>query len=348
MTLNHPLTRRAALQGIAAWAGVARLAHAAEPSADGRLVETPPPARIFFDTDMDSDCDDAGALALLHALADRGEAEILAVAASSLYRWSVPCIEVINRYYGRPDLPLGAPKRDAVDSHAGSKYARAIAESTATRWKTNADAPDATEVYRQTLASQPDGSAIIVSVGDVTNIRNLLRSGPDTHSPLAGPDLVRCKVIRWVCMGGRYPSHLDPRVFGNFKTDPAATVAAARDWPIEVVFSGLGDNILTGLRLNQTPPENPVRRAYELYLAKQPARPSWDPIAVLYAVRPKAPFWRRRTEGHNHILPNGTNQWRSEPDSSNHVLLELVPGADEEVGRTIDELIIQPPRHPGP
>ena len=122
---------------------------------------------------MDSDCDDAGALALLHVLADRGEAEILAVAASSLYRWSVPCIEAINRYYGRPDLPIGAPKRDAVDSHAGSKYARAIAESVATRWKTNADAPDATEVYRQTLASQPDHSVVIVSVGDLTNIRNL-------------------------------------------------------------------------------------------------------------------------------------------------------------------------------
>jgi inosine-uridine nucleoside N-ribohydrolase len=309
---------------------------------------TQSPARIILDTDMDSDCDDAGALALLHVLADRGEAKILAVAASSLYRWSVPCIEAINRYYGRPDLPIGAPKRDAVDSHAGSKYARAIAESVATRWKTNDDSPDATEVYRQTLALQPDRSVIIVSVGDLTNIRNLLRSGPDAHSPLAGPELVRRKVIRWVCMGGRYPRHLDPRVFGNFKTDPAATVEACRDWPVEVVFSGLGDNILTGSRLKQTRPENPVRRAYELYLGKQPARPSWDPIAVLYAVRPDAPFWRRRTEGYNHIFPNGTNEWRSEPDSPTHVLLELAPGADADVGRTIDELIIQPPRHRAP
>jgi len=114
---------------------------------------TQSPAHIILDTDMDSDCDDAGALALLHVLADRGEAKILAVAASSLYRWSVPCIEAINRYYGRPDLPIGAPKRDAVDSHAGSKYARAVAESVTTRWEANSDAPDATEVYRQPLRS---------------------------------------------------------------------------------------------------------------------------------------------------------------------------------------------------
>ena len=271
---------------------------------------------------MDSDCDDAGALALLHTLTDRGEAEILAIAASSLYRWSVPCIEVINRHYGRPDLPIGAPKRDAVDSHAGSKYARAIAESSPTRWAANANAPDATVVYRQTLASQPDASVVIVSVGEVTNIRNLLRSGPDAHSPLAGPDLVQRKVARWVCMGGRYPSHLDPRV-RQLQNRSCGHRCRRADWPIEVVFSGLGDNILTGSRLHETPPDNPVRRHYELYLGKQPARPSWDPIAVLYAVRPNASFWRRRTEGYNHIFPNGTNEWRIEPDSSTHVLLEL-------------------------
>jgi hypothetical protein len=41
------------------------------------------PVRVIFDTDMDTDCDDAGALALLHALADNGEAVILATLVSS-------------------------------------------------------------------------------------------------------------------------------------------------------------------------------------------------------------------------------------------------------------------------
>ena len=36
------------------------------------------PVRLILDTDMSGDCDDAGALALLHALADRGECELLA------------------------------------------------------------------------------------------------------------------------------------------------------------------------------------------------------------------------------------------------------------------------------
>ena len=37
------------------------------------------PVKVIFDTDMANDCDDAGALAVLHALADLGEAEILAI-----------------------------------------------------------------------------------------------------------------------------------------------------------------------------------------------------------------------------------------------------------------------------
>ena len=63
MTFNHRITRRSALQGIAAWIGTARFAHAAESPTGGQSVEKRPPARLIFDTDMDSDCDDAGALA---------------------------------------------------------------------------------------------------------------------------------------------------------------------------------------------------------------------------------------------------------------------------------------------
>jgi hypothetical protein len=42
MTFNLRITRRSALRGIAAWAGVARFAHAAEPSTAGRFVEKQP------------------------------------------------------------------------------------------------------------------------------------------------------------------------------------------------------------------------------------------------------------------------------------------------------------------
>ena len=40
--------------------------------------------KIIFDTDMESDVDDVGALAMLHSFADNGEAQILGTMVSSL------------------------------------------------------------------------------------------------------------------------------------------------------------------------------------------------------------------------------------------------------------------------
>lgn len=70
------------------------------------------PVKIIFDTDMITDFDDVGALACLHALADAGECEILATVSSTRGNASVGAIEVINHYYGRSDLPVGAPSAD--------------------------------------------------------------------------------------------------------------------------------------------------------------------------------------------------------------------------------------------
>lgn len=43
------------------------------------LLDDTSAVKIIFDTDMHTDCDDAGALAVLHALADNWECDILAV-----------------------------------------------------------------------------------------------------------------------------------------------------------------------------------------------------------------------------------------------------------------------------
>ncbi len=302
----------------------------------------PAQVKIIFDTDMDTDCDDAGALAILHALADRGEAEILGTVVSSRFPYSAPCVEAINRYYGRDDLPIGVPKTTWADTgRRGSRYAKQIAEQFPGRLKTNDDAPDAVTVYRQLLAAQADQSVVIVSVGYVTNLRDLLASQADTISPLSGRESAQQKVDRWVCMGGRYPEHLDPGVFGNFKPDPSSAVLAATTWPGPIYFSGEGEDVGTGGRLHETPADNPVRRVYQLYLGSKKTRPSWDPIAVLIAVRPRAEFWRVHSRGRNHIFENGTNQWR-DGEPTNHHLVTLQPTCQPMLRETLDSLMVQP------
>lgn len=300
------------------------------------------PVPIIFDTDMDTDCDDTGALAMLHGLANKGEATILATVVSSHYRWSAPCVEAINSYYNRPDLPIGVPKKPGAPTNRGSRYAKQIAERFPTKLKTNDDAPDAVDVYRQVLSSQKDNSVVIVTVGYMTNLAYLLESKPDKYSPLTGRELVKEKVKSYVCMGGRYPKHLNPGVFGNFKPDPAAAVKVANQWPGTIVFTGLGDDVLTGERLKETPDKNPVKMAYKLYLGERAARNSWDLFAVLYAVRPDEPYWIMQKEGYNHIFENGTNEWRKE-NNPNHWLLKIKSDKKVYVKNLMNELMVLSP-----
>ncbi|MEX1041813.1 MAG: nucleoside hydrolase [Pirellulaceae bacterium] len=290
------------------------------------------PVRIIFDTDMESDCDDAAALAMLHALADRGEVKILGTMISAKHRWSAACTDAINTYFGRADLPIGVPKKPA-GIQQGSRYAEKIAATFPHDTPPFEEVPDATSLYRRILANEADGSVTIVTVGDLTNLRYLIESEPDDHSPLSGKELVALKVAHWVCMGSRYPADLDPGRWGNFKPDPESTVKAIEGWPTLITFTGGGkfaELLATGKQLGQLPDDNPVRRAYELYFdGTARNRHSADQIAVMVAARGTGQPWKLVTEGHNHIFPNGTHEWRTEPDNPKHQFISaLAEGAD--------------------
>jgi hypothetical protein len=304
---------------------------------------------IIFDTDMDSDCDDAAALAMLHALADRGEARILATTVSSKHPWAVPCTDALNTYFGRPDLPIGAPK-GVGPKEQGSRYAKQIAGEFPHNLRSTDAAPDAREVYRRVLAAEPDGSVVVVTVGDLTNLRDLLESKADKFSPLTGVELVRKKVKSWVCMGSRYPADLDPKAWGNFKMDPDATVKAVAGWPGLITFTGGGDFanlVAVGKRLVEAPKNNPVRRVYELYYSGEAKdRHSADLIAVHVAVRGRGSPWHLVKEGYNFIYPDGRHEWRTSPDNPRHeyisALAEGVSAAT--VIADFDSLILHEPK----
>jgi hypothetical protein len=72
------------------------------------------PVPILFDTDFGPDYDDVGAITLLHALADSGQANILATIASDKHANVGPALNAFNTYFNRPDIPIGVPKGKAV------------------------------------------------------------------------------------------------------------------------------------------------------------------------------------------------------------------------------------------
>ena len=65
------------------------------------------PVKLIFDTDIGNDIDDALALAVIHALQSRGECELLAVTSSKDNPYSTLYCDVVNTFYGRPEIPLG-------------------------------------------------------------------------------------------------------------------------------------------------------------------------------------------------------------------------------------------------
>ncbi len=301
----------------------------------------PQPVRLIFDTDMMGDVDDVGTAAVLHALADLGEVEILAMGLSGKNPWSPLCLDALNTYFGRPEIPLGMVRGPAFNR--ASRYAEAIAREFPHRLESATDAPDAAQLYRKVLAGQPDRSVVIVSVGQLTNLRNLLTSGPDEHSRLSGVDLVRRKVSTWVCMGGKIPRGRE----ANLIHDGSAAAHAVEHWPTPIVFSGweIGQEIMTGAGLRRVKEKSPVRRAYELYNGLH-NRQSWDQTAVLYAVRGLDggldDYWDLRASGCLQVNPDGSNAWRESPDRDHAYLVRKM--APQRIAAAIEELMLRGPR----
>lgn len=311
---------------------------------------------IILDVDLAEDVDDAGAVAVLHALADRGEARILGMLVSSRNEWAGPALDAINTWYGRPDLPIGYqrgqeygyrnPKDPGRDTP--SRYAEAVARGFPHDLARSSDAPEAVALCRTLLASQPDRSVTIVTTGFMTNLRNLLDSRPDASSPLDGEALVKQKVKEWVCMGGIFPGGRFPNGGGeyNLMWDTAASVRAVNDWPTPVVFSGfeIGGRVKAGARLRATPEANPVRACYQHYNGLND-REAWDQTAVLYAVRGGRGYWRVSEPGHclmHARVTHGYNEWLPSPAGRHRYLVEAMPPG--ELAGIVEALMIAPPR----
>jgi inosine-uridine nucleoside N-ribohydrolase len=285
--------------------------------------------RILLDTDLNTDCGDAGAIALLHALADLGEADIIGIGVSVSNPDSPRALAAINRYYGRTDLPIGQYQgQPPIELHDGHPFVGAMSqmftEIPAGGW------PDTTALYRRALAAQPDQSVTVVAIGFHNTLQLLLDSPPDDISPLPGIDLVRARVKQLVVMGGQYPDSADIAFFHkgaeyNFYRCPVAARYVCERWPSPIVFTGfeLGNTIFAGRTLvEKTPPNNPVRVGYEV--ARHPAgRHAWDETAILYGVRGSAHNGLKyfdEVHGTNHVnAENGANYFVEGPGSHRYL-----------------------------
>ena len=301
---------------------------------------------VIFDTDMGPDYDDVGALTLLHAMADNGEVNILATVSSNMYSNTVPCIEIINRYFGRPDIPLGAPRSgvDIVEQRFKDRedyWPVALPKNYYHETKSAEDAPDAVSVYRKVLSSQPDESVNIITVGFLTNLAALLQSQPDEYSDLNGVELVQKKVKLLISMAGTFPEGWE----FNVCTDSTASVIVFEQWPTPVLISGfeIGVEILTGLKLIASDITNsPVKEVFTMGLSVDTeGRSSWDQTAVLIGVRGYGDYFDT-VRGRMIVAPSGRNTWEDDPNGPHDRIVWKMP--KEEVTNIIEDLMMHQPK----
>jgi uncharacterized Ntn-hydrolase superfamily protein/inosine-uridine nucleoside N-ribohydrolase len=280
----------------------AALEHDAKGTKSPQNLRSPEPVRLIFDTDMGNDIDDALALGVIHALQSRGECELLAVTLTKDNEFAAPFVDLVNTFYGRSDIPVGAVRNgktpeeskyiripcEAVDENGRPRYSR--------RLRSGKDAPEAVGLLRKTLASQRDGAVVIAVVGFSTNLARLLDSPADTHSPLAGAELVARKCRLLLMMAGMFGGENRQKEY-NVYIDLAAAKKVFADWPTPLVTSGF--EIGQAIKYPAASIEHdfgyvrnhPLRDAYGLYQKMPYDRETWDLTAVLYAVRPERGYF---------------------------------------------------------
>ena len=313
--------------------------------ARSQSVFPPPqhPMRVIFDTDFGPDYDDVGAITLLHGFADSGFIKILATVASSKHKNAAAAINVFNTYFNRPEIPVGVVRGNAIALGDKQHWTDSVISRYPHKIRSNEEAEDALDLYRKILASQPDRSVTIITVGFLTNLAHLLESGPDKYSILNGPDLIRKKVAGLVCMAGRFPSGKE----FNLDQDAGASKKVMETWPGPILFSGfeIGQKIKTGLPLihDNKIQLSPVKDVFTICIPMAAedsiGRMSWDETAVFVAVK----GWRNYYDlkmGDCLINSDGTDEWIDRGGMKAHLIEKKSP---QEMATIINQLIMHQP-----
>lgn len=306
--------------------------------------------KVIFDTDMYTDYDDVGALAMLHALADAGECEIVAVGCNTYGdgNKSVAVCEIVNSYYGRGDIVVGCSRKGGERGAGRRGYGLPEKYPQWVKHPVSSDAPDAVAVYRKALEKEPDGSVVLCSVGFLNNVAELLR---------VDRTLVERKVKSWVCMACAYPNGKEY----NSMTDAAASEYAFSNWPktVPIIWTDFqyGRYCFAGRAIAELSVEgSPVKDAFAAMLTprgkivkdktwdQMDGHPAWDQTAVLIAVRGWEPYFSLQHGGYRMVGKDGENVWTDDAKSINGRVDEKTGFTRADVGKVIDELMCRTPK----
>lgn len=195
---------------------------------------------FIIDTDFSSDVDDAFAISTAMYFQDVALMDVKGIALCCTSTRGAYAMSALLGQHGYWNIPIASDWDDGIA--IGSKY-----HLNMSNFPHNENYyGDTVNFYRMLLSSAKE-PVNIIALGQLINMADLLDSGPDTHSPLTGKELVREKVRCLYFVGGKSNGKIENNIFyggedtginkyygNNGVTDAAAKVA--EEFPSPVVF----------------------------------------------------------------------------------------------------------------
>jgi inosine-uridine nucleoside N-ribohydrolase len=316
------------------------------------VVRAEPPTPLIFDTDIGNSIDDLLALGAIHALENRGECRLLAVTINKDNPYCAPLVDLFNTFYGSGDVPIGAVREGKTPDDG--PYARQLCEARdgvrprhPRDLASGRNAPEAVQTLRSTLASQADGSVVIVAVGFSTNLARLLDSQADDLAPLTGEKLVAQKCRLLSIMAGNFSRPDAPKEYNVYIDQPAAEQVFRR-WPTPIVASGfeIGEAVVyPAARFAHDynyAKHHPLREAYALCADGAHDLPAWDLTSVLYAVRPAGGYFGLSAPGTIRVTADSRTLFKADP-AGRHRYLTVNAAQAAQARTALVQLASSPP-----
>jgi inosine-uridine nucleoside N-ribohydrolase len=290
------------------------------------------PLKVILETDIGNDVDDAMALDMLYKYSDANKVELLGVSTNKNSIYSVKYIDIMNKWYGFPLIPIGTVV-NGVNSEGDpyNNYTKIVCEykidnKAVFNSKINdySDVIESTSLYRKILSALPDSSVVIISIGFSTNLARLLNTPADKFSSLTGKELVANKVKFLSMMAANF--NKKPSLEYNIMKDIPAAQKVFNDWPTTIVVSPyeVGDSILfPGFVIQNNfkwAAADPLVIGYENFLPMPYDRQTWDNTAVLYAVENDQNYFTISKPGVITIDSAGYTKFTEIADGNRYVL----------------------------
>lgn len=258
---------------------------------------------VILDTDIGSSTDDLFAMQLLYHYADSKEIKLIGIIVDREGQENAYLADLMNTYYGYEEVPIGLVRNGIKNPKIWIDYKKLP------EWKNkNADKteeknlifpytcydesyPDGYKLYRELLASQPDKSVVVCSIGFLTCLSQLLKSQADEYSDLDGVELVKRKVKAIYLMGGVFNGAIE-KIEYNFSQgiDFVQDFFALLPSEVDLVFSPgeVGDaldykveNVISDISWTDT---HPIKQVY-LNCNCNTGQKMWDVLPVINAVK---------------------------------------------------------------